>query len=158
MEQLPRGVRLALDLGSARIGVAACDRDGLLAYPVATVAAKPDPLPGILALVREYDPVAVVVGLPVNLAGLDGPAAQSVRVRAGEIARAISPVPVFLADERMTTATAAGRLRATGRTVRTSRSVIDQAAAVAILEGVLDAERGGRATFERATGAHEEET
>lgn len=158
MEQLPGGVRLALDLGSARIGVAACDREGLLAYPVATVAAKPDPLPEILALVAEYEPVAVVVGLPVDLAGHDGPAAQSVRVRAGQIAAAVSPVPVFLADERLTTATAAGRLRATGRTVRTSRAVIDQAAAVAILEGVLDAERGGRATFERATGAHEEET
>ncbi len=158
MEQLPGGVRLALDLGSARIGVAACDREGLLAYPVATVAAKPDPLPEILALVAEYEPVAVVVGLPVDLAGHDGPAAQSVRVRAGLIATAVSPVPVFLADERLTTATAAGRLRATGRTARTSRAVIDQAAAVAILEGVLDAERGGRAMFERATGAHEEET
>jgi putative Holliday junction resolvase len=102
--------------------------------------------------------VAVVVGLPVDLAGRNGPAAQSVRVRAAAIATAVSPVPVYLADERLTTATAAGRLRATGRTVRTSRAVIDQAAAVAILEGVLDAERGGRATFERATGAHEEET
>jgi putative Holliday junction resolvase len=150
---------LALDLGSARIGVAACDREGLLAYPVATVPAKPDPLGGILALVAEYEPVAVVIGLPVDLAGRNGLAAQSVRVRAGEIAAVVSPVPVFLADERMTTATAAARLRATGRTVRTSRAVIDQAAAVAILEGVLDAERGGRATFERvATGAHEEET
>ncbi len=126
---------------------------------MATIAAKPDPLPDILSLVTEYEPVAVVVGLPVDLAGRDGPAAQSVRVRAGEIAVAISPVPVFLADERLTTATAAGRLRATGRTVRTSRAVIDQAAAVAILEGVLDAERGGRASFERvATGAQEEET
>ena len=125
---------------------------------MATVAARPDPLPEILSLVTEYEPVAVVVGLPVDLAGLNGPAAQSVRVRAGQIATAISPVPVFLADERLTTATAAGRLRATGRSVRTSRAVIDQAAAVAILEGVLDAERGGRATFERATGAHEEET
>ena len=125
---------------------------------MATVPARPDPLPEILRLVTEYEPVAVVVGLPVNLAGLNGPAAQSVRVKAAQIASAVSPVPVFLADERMTTATAAGRLRATGRTARTSRAVIDQAAAVAILEGVLDAERGGRATFERATGAHEEET
>lgn len=116
-------------------------------------------MPEIRRLVTEYEPVAVVVGLPVDLAGHDGPAAQAVRVRAEAIAEAISPVPVYLADERLTTATAAGRLRATGRTVRTSRSVIDQAAAVAILEGVLDAERGGRATFERAvTGAHEEET
>lgn len=150
---------MALDLGSARIGVAACDREGLLAYPVETVPARPDPLPEIRRLVTEYEPVAVVIGLPRDLAGRDGPAAQAVRVRAGEIAGALSPVPVFLADERLTTATAAGRLRAAGHTVRTGRAVIDQAAAVAILEGVLDAERGGRATFERvATGAQEEET
>lgn len=149
---------MALDLGNARIGVAACDREGLLAYPVATVAAKSDPLAEICRLVNEYEPTAVVVGLPVDLAGKDGPAAQSVRIRAAEISTAINPVPVFLADERMTTATAAGRLRETGRTARTSRAVIDQAAAVAILEGVLDAERSGRVTFERvANGAHEEE-
>jgi putative holliday junction resolvase len=154
---MPRGVRLALDLGSARIGVAACDREGLLAYPVATVPARPDPLAELRRLVTEYDPVAVVVGLPVDLAGKDGPAARAVRLRAAEISDAFRPVPVFLADERMTTATAAGRLRATGRTARTSRTVIDQAAAVAILEGVLDAERSGRATFERATGVAQEE-
>lgn len=150
-------MRLAFDLGAARIGVAACDREGLLAYPVATVPARPDPVPALRALVVEYEPVAVVVGLPVDLAGQDGPAARSVRVRAGEIADAITPVPVFFADERMTTATAAGRLRATGHTARTSRGVIDQAAAVAILEGVLDSERGGRAAFERATGVAQEE-
>ncbi|HET7724540.1 MAG TPA: Holliday junction resolvase RuvX [Propionibacteriaceae bacterium] len=150
-------MRLALDLGAARIGVAACDRDGLLAYPVTTVPARPDPLPAIRGLVAEYEPVAVVVGLPVDLAGRDGPAARSVRVRAALIADAVRPVPVFLADERMTTATAASRLRASGRTSRTSRAVIDQAAAVAILEGVLDAERGGQAAFERATGVAQEE-
>ncbi len=150
-------MRLALDLGGARIGVAACDREGLLAYPVVTVPARPDPLPELRRLVTEYEPVAVVVGLPVDLAGRDGPAAIAVRARAAEIADVLRPVPVFLADERMTTATAAGRLRATGRTARTSRAVIDQAAAVAILEGVLDAERGGRTMFERATGVAQEE-
>ncbi len=151
------GVRLALDLGSARIGVAACDREGLLAYPVTTLAAKPEPLTEIRRLVDEYEPTALVVGLPRDLAGRDGIAAQAVRVRAALIAAAVG-VPVFLADERMTTATAAARLRAAGHTARSGRSVIDQAAAVAILEGVLDAERAGRATFERVHGAQEEET
>ena len=151
------GVRLALDLGSARIGVAACDREGLLAYPVTTLAAKPEPLTEIRRLVDEYEPTALVVGLPRDLAGRDGIAAQAVRVRAALIAAAVG-VPVFLADERMTTATAAARLRAAGHTARSGRSVIDQAAAVAILEGVLDAERAGRATFERVHGAKEEET
>ncbi len=154
---MPTGVRLALDLGNARIGVAACDREGLLAYPVATLPAKPEPLTEIRRLVDEYEPTALVVGLPRDLAGRDGIAAQAVRVRAATIAASLG-VPVFLADERMTTATAAGRLRAAGRTARTNRSVIDQAAAVAILEGVLDAERAGRATFERVHGAQEEET
>jgi len=154
---MPTGVRLALDLGRARIGVAACDRDGLLAYPVATVAARPDPLPELRRLCEEYEPVAVVVGLPRDLRGEDGPAAQAVRVQAAAIAAALDPVPVYLADERLTAATAAGRLRASGRSVRTGRAVIDQAAAVAILEGVLDAERAGRATFDRAAAAPEEE-
>lgn len=137
--------------------MAACDREGLLAYPVTTLAAKPEPIEAIRKLVEEYEPVAVVVGLPRDLAGRDGIAAAAVRVRAAGIAVALT-VPVFLADERMTTAAAAGRLRAAGRNARTGRSVIDQAAAVAILEGVLDAERAGRATFERVPRAHEEET
>ncbi len=137
--------------------MAACDREGLLAYPVTTLAAKPEPLAAIRALVDEYEPVAVIVGLPRDLAGRDGIAAQAVRVRAVGIAGAVD-VPVFLADERLTTAAAAGRLRAAGRNARTGRSVIDQAAAVAILEGVLDAERAGRATFERVPRAHEEDT
>jgi putative Holliday junction resolvase len=154
---MPTGVRLALDLGSARIGVAACDREGLLAYPVTTLAAKPEPLTEIRRLVDEYEPAALVVGLPRDLAGRDGIAAQAVRVRAALIAASVR-VPVFLADERMTTATAAGRLRAAGHTARSGRAMIDQAAAVAILEGVLDAERAGRATFERVHSAQEEET
>lgn len=154
---MPTGVRLALDLGNVRIGVAACDREGLLAYPVSTLAGKPEPLAEIRRLVDEYEPTALVVGLPRDLAGRDGIAAQAVRVRAALIAASVE-VPVFLADERMTTATAAGRLRAAGRTARSGRSVIDQAAAVAILEGVLDAERAGRATFERVHRAQEEET
>lgn len=150
-------MRLALDLGNARIGVAACDREVLLAYPVTTLAAKPEPIEEIRRVVAEYEPVAVVVGLPRDLAGRDGIAAQAVRVRAAAIAAALE-VPVFLADERMTTAAAAGRLRAAGRSARSGRSVIDQAAAVAILEGVLDAERAGPATFERVPRAQEEET
>jgi putative Holliday junction resolvase len=154
---MPTGVRLALDLGSARIGVAACDREGILAYPVTTLAAKPEPLTEIRRLVDEYEPAALVVGLPRDLAGRDGIAAQAVRVRAAVIAASVG-VPVFLADERMTTATAAGRLRAAGHTARSGRAMIDQAAAVAILEGVLDAERAGRATFERVHSAQEEET
>lgn len=154
---MPTGVRLALDLGTVRIGVAACDREGLLAYPVTTLAAKPEPLTEIRRLVDEYEPTALVVGLPRDLAGRDGIAAQNVRVRAALIAASVG-VPVFLADERMTTATAAARLRAAGHTARSGRSMIDQAAAVAILEGVLDAERSGRAAFERVHRAQEEET
>ncbi|MGV8848623.1 MAG: Holliday junction resolvase RuvX [Propionibacteriaceae bacterium] len=154
---MPTGVRLALDLGNVRIGVAACDREGLLAYPVTTLAAKPEPLTEIRRLVDEYEPTALVVGLPRDLSGRDGIAAQAVRVRAVLIAASVR-VPVFLADERMTTATAAARLRAAGHTARSGRSMIDQAAAVAILEGVLDAERSGRAAFERVQRAQEEET
>lgn len=144
LPDLPRGVRLGLDWGGARIGVAACDAGGMLAYPVETVRATPDPYVRLRQLVEEYRPAAVVMGLPVTLAGDEGPAAASIRGHAARLARFVAPVAVFLVDERLTTAQAAKQLRAAGRDARRQRAVMDQAAAVAIVEQVLDAERGGR--------------
>ncbi len=144
MSDLRRGVRLALDWGAVRIGVAACDRDGVLAYPLVTVAAGPRAIAEIAALVAEREPLEVYVGLPRSLNGTEGPAAVIVRERSGELAAAV-PVPVRLVDERLTTVTAAQRLRASGKRAKAQRSVIDQAAAVAILEHALDLERAGNA-------------
>lgn len=140
------GVRLALDWGDARIGVAACDPAATLAYPVRTVQVRgtEDAAIGeILLLVEEYGPLLeVVMGLPRTLKGKEGPAAQKMRRRAAVFRRRLDPgTGLRLVDERMTTAAATRDLHAAGRNTRAQRSVIDQAAAVAILEYALSVER-----------------
>lgn len=137
------GVRLALDWGQARIGVAACDRAGTLAYPVETIAAA-DAVHverRLAALVAEYEPVAIVVGLPRHLKGGEGDSAASARAHAGWLAGRFPGVQVRLVDERLTTVTASAQLREAGRTTRAQRHIIDQAAAVALLNHALDTER-----------------
>ncbi|MCA1219902.1 Holliday junction resolvase RuvX [Streptomyces sp. 8L] len=138
-----RGRRLAIDVGDARIGGAACDPDGILATPVETVPGRDVPAAHrrLRALVEEYEPLEVLVGLPRSLRGGEGPAAAKVRAFAREVARGVAPVPVRLVDERMSTVTAAGGLRASGVTSKKGRSVIDQAAAVVILQSALETER-----------------
>ncbi|AZK93167.1 MULTISPECIES: Holliday junction resolvase RuvX [Streptomyces] len=142
-----RGRRLAIDVGDARIGVASCDPDGVLATPVETVPGRDVPAAHrrLRALVEEYEPIEVVVGLPRSLNGQEGPAAGKVRTFARELARGIAPVPVRLVDERMTTVTAGQGLRAAGVTAKKGRSFIDQAAAVVILQNALESERASGA-------------
>lgn len=140
-----RGRRLGIDVGSVRVGVALCDPDGVLATPLATVARDADggsDLRTIAGLVAEHEAVEVVVGLPRTLAGRDGPAAQAAREFAAALGEVLGGnVPVVLADERLTTVVATRQLRASGRPGRRQRAVVDQAAAVAILQGWLDARR-----------------
>ncbi|MFK8906780.1 Holliday junction resolvase RuvX [Streptomyces sp. YS-3] len=138
-----RGRRLAIDVGDARIGVASCDPDGVLATPVETVPGRDVPAAHrrLRLLVEEYEPIEVVMGLPRSLSGGEGPAAVKVRKFAHELAKGIAPVPVRLVDERMTTVTATQGLRASGVKAKKGRSVIDQAAAVIILQTALEAER-----------------
>lgn len=138
-----RGRRLAIDVGDARIGVASCDPDGVLATPVETVPGRDAPAAHrrLKQLVEEYEPIEVVVGLPRSLSGKEGPAAVKVRAFTQELARSIAPVPVRLVDERMTTVTASQGLRASGVKSKKGRSVIDQAAAVVILQSALESER-----------------
>ncbi|GAB3114614.1 Holliday junction resolvase RuvX [Streptomyces calidiresistens] len=142
-----RGRRLAIDVGEARIGVASCDPDGVLATPVETVPGRDAPAARrrLLTLVEEYEPMEVVVGLPRSLSGAEGPAARRTREFARTLATALAalpePVPVRLVDERMTTVTAAERMRAAGVNSRRGRSRIDQAAAVEILQHALEVER-----------------
>ncbi|OEV28410.1 Holliday junction resolvase [Streptomyces nanshensis] len=138
-----RGRRLAVDVGDARIGVASSDPDGLLATPVETVPGRDLPAAQrrLAALVTEYEPIEVVTGLPRSLKGSEGPAAAKVRAFAEELARKITPVPVRLVDERMSTVTAAQDMRASGVNSKKGRSRIDQAAAVVILQNALETER-----------------
>jgi putative Holliday junction resolvase len=112
----------------------------VLAFPVSTVRAGVDELTDLAAVVAEYRPIEVLVGLPRSLGGGEGPAAAQARKRAERLAGAVD-VPVRLVDERLSTVTAARRLRAAGRTAKAQRGVIDAAAAVAILEHALALER-----------------
>lgn len=141
MAERPHGARLAVDWGKARIGVAAVGAGTTLAYPVETVAAGPSALQRLLALVTEYEPAVVYVGLPLDLRGEHGPAAREVLSRAFELADVVGPGLVRLVDERMSTVAASRSLGSAGRRTRQQRRVIDQAAAVEILNRALDAEQ-----------------
>ncbi|RJO68363.1 Holliday junction resolvase RuvX [Nocardia panacis] len=142
-----RGRRIGVDVGSVRIGVASSDPDGILATPVETVprvkqrgrnGGIPADIARIAEIVREYEAVEVVVGLPRTLRGEKGVAAGLAMAFADELRVAVSPVPIRLSDERLTTVTAARALRDSGVRARGQRQVIDQAAAVSILQGWLD--------------------
>ena len=135
------GVRLGLDPGDARIGVARSDPTGFLATPVETVRRGQGDLKRIAALVVEHEAVEVVVGLPRSLAGGEGPAAEKVREFAVRLAARVTPVPVRLVDERLTTVSAEAMLRDRGKKGQQRRAVVDMAAAVMILQHALDSER-----------------
>ncbi|MFC7406167.1 Holliday junction resolvase RuvX [Georgenia alba] len=139
-----RGVRVAVDVGSVRVGVARSDPDGILATPVVTIvrdSAAPDAdLARIADVVAEQHALEVLVGLPRSLSGRSGPAARTARAYARRLAGALD-VPVRLVDERLTTVTAHQALHAAGRSSRTHRQVVDQVAATVILEQALETER-----------------
>ena len=135
------GTRLGLDPGEARIGVARSDPSGFLATPVETVRRGPGDLDRLAALVEETEAMEVVVGLPRSLSGGEGPSAARVREFAGVLARRVEPVPIRLCDERLTTLAAENVLREQGRKGQKRRAVVDQAAAVIILQHALDTER-----------------
>lgn len=154
------GRRLGIDVGSVRIGVSVCDPDGILASPVATLSRDqargrdrdqardrtesnqpPSDMARIAEFVRDYEIVEIIVGLPVTLAGSEGIAAASIRQYAEHLSKLVDPVPVLFSDERMSTVAAARRLSERGVRGRRQRSVVDQAAAVEILQGWLDKRR-----------------
>jgi len=142
------GVRLGVDPGDARIGVSRCDPSGILATPVETVRRGKGDLRRLRQLVESEEAVEVVVGLPRSLSGGEGPAAVKTREFAGRLAERIAPVPVRLVDERLTTVTAEAMLR-DQRKGQQRRAVVDQVAAVVILQHALDTERAtGRAPGE----------
>ncbi len=127
-------------MGTVRVGVAVSDPDGLVATPLATLPAGPGLLAQVSSVVADVEPITVYLGLPRTLRGAEGASALMVRTLATTLAGAIAPVPVRLVDERFTTTTAQRALAAAGVRARDSRAVIDQAAAVAILEAALATE------------------
>jgi putative Holliday junction resolvase len=135
-----RGIRLGIDPGRARIGLAMSDRDGLLAMPLETVAVDSNEIDRVLTVIAEHDVSTVIVGLPLSLSGRWTASTRD----AYELAQAIDErvdIAVRMIDERLTTTTAQSALRSSGRSQRAGRSVIDQIAAVTLLQQALDTER-----------------
>lgn len=136
-----RGVRLAVDAGSVRIGVARSDPDGVLASPLAVVRSGAGALDELARLAAGADAIEVIVGLPTSLSGREGAAAATARSFAADLAGRITPVPVRLVDERFTTTQAHEALRRGGKDTRARREIVDAAAAAVLLQAALDAER-----------------
>lgn len=142
------GVRIACDVGSVRIGIARSDALGMLAVPLDAVAAGSGALAAVRSLVDEWEAIEVYVGLPLHMSGQEGTASAAAREWAAALAERTA-APVRLIDERLSTVQAQRALHAGGRSTRQSRSVIDSASAVMVLQSVLDAEqRSGTAPGE----------
>jgi putative Holliday junction resolvase len=136
-----QGIRLGVDVGTVRIGVARSDPGGLLASPLDTVRRGPGDLGELARLSAENEAIEVVVGLAIGLAGREGKSAADGRSFASALAVRLAPVPVRLLDERFTTVLAHAALQQGGARSRARRQTVDKAAAALLLQGALDAER-----------------
>lgn len=142
------GVRLAIDVGTARIGVARCDRDQIMAMPVTTLKVSDadsikSAITQIIEFVSEFDCSAIYVGKPISLKEHETASTQMALDFAKLICDSVQ-IPVRMLDERLSTVSAAMQLRASGKSSRDSKSVIDQVAAVILLDHAL--------AIEKATG------
>jgi putative pre-16S rRNA nuclease len=135
------GVRLAVDPGSVRIGVARSDPSGVLATPLTVVRQGKRALDALAGLAAAEEAMEILVGLPRSLSGREGPAAAGAKQFAVDLAARVAPLPVRLVDERFTTATAHDALRAGGHDSRARRQTVDSAAAAVLLEAALESER-----------------
>jgi len=136
-----QGVRIGIDVGKSRVGVARTDPAGLMAVPVATLQ-RATALDDLILMTTEYSPLEFVCGLPIGLDARETASTSDAREFA-EVLRARTGVPVRLIDERLSTVSAQHSLHAATHTAQTSRAVIDQVAATIVLETALDAERAG---------------
>lgn len=137
-------MRLGIDVGSVRVGVAASDASGTLATPVTALrrdSVHDRDLDEIADLAAEREVVEVVVGLPRSLSGGAGPAEAEARRYAKALAARLDPTPVRLLDERLTTVSATAGMRAAGVPGREQRGRVDAAAAAVLLQAALDQER-----------------
>ena len=135
---------LGIDFGEARIGVAGSDEVGLMAHPVETIHVRQvgDPLARIAEICEERRSQVVVVGMPYRMDGTSGTAAEKVAKFIAKLREKLPEVIEIVShDERLTTVEAQAQLHAAGRTVKSSRDVIDQAAAVVLLQHYMDAKQ-----------------
>lgn len=130
---------LAIDHGDARIGLAATDMLGIAVHPVGTIqVADGHPVEDISAEITKRAVQTLVIGLPLHLDGSEGPSAAKVRAFAAQLTAAHPNIALHFCDERLTTVAAAEKLRAVGKNARKQKSIIDQAAAMEILETFLE--------------------
>jgi putative Holliday junction resolvase len=134
---------MAFDVGSARIGVAICDPDGILATPLPRIDRSDDEMDAVARLLEEYEPVAIYVGLPISLDTKWTPSTFEALYFAEDI-ETLTTTRVRLIDERLSTKMAQAQLHETGRNIKNSRGVIDSASAVEILERALEVLKNGR--------------
>jgi putative Holliday junction resolvase len=147
------GVRLAVDVGSARVGVARSDPGGVLASPLTVLPSGPRAKDELVKLAVDAKAIEVIVGLPTSLSGREGAAAVGARTFALDLAERLAPIPVRLVDERFTTTEAHDALRRGGKDSRARRQVVDAAAAAVLLQAALDTERAtGRPAGQPVTG------
>lgn len=138
---MQRGRRIAFDYGDARIGVAICDPDGILASPLTTLSATDKKLKMQIAdIFAEYEPVAIYVGKPSHMDGSSGIAAKKAAEFCALLAT-LTKAPILSIDERLSTVSAARNMRESGVKAKAAKSRIDQVAAVAILEFALAIEK-----------------
>lgn len=135
------GVRVGIDIGTVRIGVARSDRDGYLATPVETIdRGSEDSIDRLVSVISDLEAIEVIVGLPLSLNGSHTASTEDALAMARELSQNTS-IPVRLIDERLTTVSAHTALRAAGKKQKQTKAVIDQVAAVMILQHALDSER-----------------
>ncbi|UJP10995.1 Holliday junction resolvase RuvX [Microbacterium sp. KUDC0406] len=140
MSGFRRGIRLGIDVGKARVGVARCDPDGMLAVPVETVPRSDTSVERIAELCGEWEPIELVVGLPVNMRGEETLSTTDARQFAAALGERTG-LPVRMVDERLSTVSAHSALRSSGRSQKNSRSIVDQVAAVVLLQHAIDTEK-----------------
>ena len=130
---------LGIDYGQARIGIAATDACGILAYPVESIhLAHTEPLERLGVLIRQLGVRTLVLGYPLRMDGTEGSACERVRAFGDKLAARFPQLPLVYVDEYLTTATAQEKLHQAGRKAKSFRPIIDQAAAVEILNNWLE--------------------
>jgi putative Holliday junction resolvase len=150
------GRRIAIDVGKVRLGIALCDQEGILASPLEAIkraSDTADTISALVELVSLHQAVEVYVGEPLSLSGKETESTNDARMIAVELARCLS-IPVRMIDERLTTVTAAAKLRAAGINSRDSKSIIDSASAVEILESALSLEKSSGIAPGQLVGDH----
>ena len=140
MPQPSKGVRLAIDVGSVRVGVARCDSDQIMALPLATLANDELTIEKIISFASDYSAQLIYVGKPVSLKESETASTFLATDFAMELS-SLTEIPVHLLDERLTTVSAKNVIKETGKTEKKSRDYVDQVAAVILLEQAIAIEK-----------------